>query len=49
MALFSAEQVVGILKGGRPPRLINPEAWPAYVRRFEALMGRPVQTESLVD
>jgi D-3-phosphoglycerate dehydrogenase len=49
MALFSAEQVVGILKGGRPPRLINPEAWPTYTRRFEALMGAPVQAESLDD
>ena len=49
MALFSAEQVVGILKGGRPPRLINPEVWPAYARRFEALMGARVQAESLDD
>jgi D-3-phosphoglycerate dehydrogenase / 2-oxoglutarate reductase len=49
MALFSAEQVVGIFKGGRPPRLINPEAWPTYARRFEALMGARVQPESLED
>ncbi len=44
MALFAAEQVVGILKGGYPPRLINPEVWPAYAKRFEAIMGTPVQT-----
>jgi D-3-phosphoglycerate dehydrogenase len=47
MALFAAEQIVGILKGGRPPRLINPEAWPAYAKRFEAIMGTPVQTETV--
>lgn len=47
MASYAAEQIVGVLKGGRPPRLINPEAWPAHAGRFEALMGRPVQTESL--
>jgi D-3-phosphoglycerate dehydrogenase len=46
MALFAAEQIVGTLKGGRPPRLINPEAWPAYVSRFESIMGAPVQKPS---
>ncbi len=46
MALFAAEQIVGILKGGRPPRLVNPEAWPRYASRFEAILGRPVQTPS---
>jgi D-3-phosphoglycerate dehydrogenase / 2-oxoglutarate reductase len=25
MAVFAAEQIVGLLKGGRPPRLVNPE------------------------
>ena len=49
MALYSAEQVVGVLKGGRPPRLVNPEAWPAYARRFEAVMGARAQAESLDD
>jgi D-3-phosphoglycerate dehydrogenase len=47
MAMFAAEQIIGILKGGRPPRLINPEVWPAYSKRFEALMGVGVQVESL--
>jgi len=46
MALFAAEQIVGVLKGGRPPRLINPEVWPAYASRFEAIMGTHVQRES---
>ena len=42
MAAQAAEQIVGLLKGGRPPRLINPEAWPAYRERFAAIMGVPV-------
>lgn len=46
MALFAAEQIVGILKGGRPPRLINPEAWPAYAARYESILGSPVQALS---
>jgi len=43
MAAIAAEQIVGLLKGGRPPRLINPEVWPAYAARFEAVLGMPVQ------
>jgi len=43
MASIAAEQIVGILKGGRPPRLINPEVWPAYAARFEAVLGMQVQ------
>ena len=35
----AAEQIIGLLKGGRPPRLVNPEAWPAYRARFEAILG----------
>ena len=31
------------MKGGRPPRLINPEVWPAYATRFERILGYPVQ------
>jgi hypothetical protein len=27
--------------------LINPEVWPAYASRFEAIMGTHVQSESL--
>ena len=45
MATFAAEQIVGILKGGRPPRLINAEVWPAYSKRFEAVMGSRAQPE----
>jgi D-3-phosphoglycerate dehydrogenase len=46
MATFAAEQIVGILKGGKPPRLINAEVWPTYMKRFEALMGRKAQMET---
>lgn len=41
MASQAAEQIIGLLKGGRPPRLVNPEVWPAYRARFEAIMGVP--------
>ena len=39
MARFAAEQVLEILDGKRPPRLVNPEVWPAYCARFERIMG----------
>ena len=42
VAADGAEQVIGLLKGGRPPRLVNPEIWPAYRARFEAILGVPV-------
>jgi D-3-phosphoglycerate dehydrogenase len=44
VAAIAAEQIVGVFKGGRPPRLVNPEVWPAYVARFEAVLGTHVQT-----
>jgi hypothetical protein len=34
-----AEQVLDILDGKRPPRLINPEVRPAYRARFARIMG----------
>ena len=43
MASISADQIVRLLHGERPPRLVNPEVWPAYARRFEAILKRPVQ------
>ena len=46
MWALAAEQIVGVLKGGRPPRLVNPEVWPAYAERFEAVTGSRVQRES---
>jgi D-3-phosphoglycerate dehydrogenase len=42
MAAQAADQIVGLLRGGRPPRLINPDIWPAYRARFEAIVGVPV-------
>ena len=39
MARIAAEQVLDILDGKKPPRLINPEVWPAYRERFAAIMG----------
>ncbi len=41
VAAWGAEQIVGALKGERPPRLVNPQVWPAYVKRFAAVMGHP--------
>ena len=40
MARIAAEQMVAALAGERPPRLINPEVWPAYARRFAREFGR---------
>jgi len=39
MARFAAEQVLDILDGKRPPRLVNPDVWPAYRDRFAQIMG----------
>ncbi|MDH5534676.1 MAG: 3-phosphoglycerate dehydrogenase, partial [Betaproteobacteria bacterium] len=39
MADWNAEQVAGILRGKRPPRLINPDAWELYAQRFERIFG----------
>ena len=39
MAKAAAEQWITIMNGGIPPRLINPQAWPAYCRRFEQAFG----------
>lgn len=35
MADWNAQQVAGIFRGERPPRLVNPDAWERYARRFE--------------
>jgi D-3-phosphoglycerate dehydrogenase / 2-oxoglutarate reductase len=39
MARFAAEQVLDIFDAKRPPRLVNPEVWPAYRERFGQIMG----------
>ena len=40
MANYASEQIIDILGGKRPPRLVNPEVWPAYRKRFERIMGQ---------
>jgi len=39
IAKIAAEQLLAVLDGKRPPRLLNPEVWPAYCDRFERIMG----------
>ena len=39
MAQWNADQVVQILRGERPPRLINPEVWDKFSARFEQAFG----------
>jgi D-3-phosphoglycerate dehydrogenase len=38
-AVATAEQWITIFAGERPPRMVNPEAWPRYVERFTRLFG----------
>src|SRR4051794_19869502 len=39
MARIAAEQMLDTLDGKRPPRMINPEVWPEYAKRFERAFG----------
>ena len=39
MASWAAEQWLTIFRGRRPPRLINPEVWPAYRERYRRVTG----------
>ena len=39
IAKIAAEQLLDVLDGKRPPRLLNPDVWPAYCDRFERIMG----------
>lgn len=41
MGRIAAQQVLDALDGKRPPRIINPEVWPVYVKRFEKAFGFP--------
>jgi D-3-phosphoglycerate dehydrogenase len=36
---IAAEQVLQALDGMRPARIVNPEAWDAYARRFQRVFG----------
>jgi D-3-phosphoglycerate dehydrogenase len=39
IAQIAAEQMLDILNGKRPPRLLNPEVWPVYTERFAQILG----------
>lgn len=39
MGKIAAEQILDALDGKRPPRIVNPEVWPAYAKRFEQTFG----------
>ncbi len=39
IARIAAEQMLDILDGRKPPRLLNPEVWPAYRERFGRILG----------
>ncbi len=38
-AAWGARQWMAIFDGEVPPRLVNPEVWPRYSKRFEEIMG----------
>jgi len=44
IARIAAEQMLDILDGNKPPRLLNPEVWPEYRRRFAQILGFQPQT-----
>jgi D-3-phosphoglycerate dehydrogenase len=39
MGKFAAESMLEALDGKRPARIVNPEVWPAYAKRFEKTFG----------
>ena len=39
VASIAAEQIVGLAAGARPPRLVNPEVWPAFEQRRARLLA----------
>jgi len=39
MGRIAAEQILDTFDGKRPPRIINPEVWPDYAKRFERAFG----------
>jgi D-3-phosphoglycerate dehydrogenase len=39
VAAIGAEQILQLLAGQRPSRLVNPEVWPAFEKRRDALLG----------
>jgi D-3-phosphoglycerate dehydrogenase len=39
VATIAAEQIVGLAAGVKPPRLVNPEVWPAFQQRRARLLA----------
>jgi D-3-phosphoglycerate dehydrogenase len=39
MGRIAAEQLIMTLDGKRPPRIVNPQVWPAYCERFGRAFG----------
>ncbi len=39
IAKITAEQLIAIRDGEKPPRLLNPEVWPKFQERFHAVYG----------
>lgn len=39
MGSWSAEQIIGLFRGKRPPRMVNPQVWPQFVERFGKQTG----------
>jgi D-3-phosphoglycerate dehydrogenase len=39
MGKIAAEQILDALDGKPPPRIVNPEVWPVYAKRFERAFG----------
>ncbi len=39
MGRIAAQQIIMTLEGKRPPRIVNPQVWPAYAKRFEQTFG----------
>ena len=46
MGRIAAEQLIMTLDGKRPPRIVNPQVWPTYARRFEQTFGFPPQGQA---
>ena len=40
VAVMGSAQIIEVLRGERPPRLVNPEVWPAFVERYNAAKAR---------
>ncbi len=36
---IAAQQLLEVLDGKRPPRLLNPQAWPVFAKKFERVFG----------